>query len=99
MLEAAMFFWLLANRPEPPPPAPGVSVEFARDVRPILERRCQPCHFTGGKMYEKLPFDRAATIDHLGTRLFTRIKDKQEQEIIRGYLSASARSQPSAPGQ
>jgi len=82
-----MFLWLLASRPEPPVPTPHSPVDFARDVRPILERRCQPCHFTGGKMYEKLPFDRAATIDRLGTRLFTRIKDKNEQEIIRRYLA------------
>jgi len=87
MLEAAMFFWLLASRPADPPPVVPASVDFARDVRPILERRCQPCHFPGGKMYAKLPFDRAATIDRLGTRLFTRIRDKHEQEIIRRYLA------------
>lgn len=88
MLEAAMFFWLLASRPAVSVPAAPIPhpVDFARDVRPILERRCQPCHFPGGKMYAKLPFDRAATIDQLGTRLFTRIKDKREQEIIRRYL-------------
>jgi hypothetical protein len=23
---------------------------FASDIRPILESRCQPCHFQGGQM-------------------------------------------------
>src|SRR5262245_25375688 len=30
---------------------------FASDIRPILESSCQPCHFQGGQMYEKLPFE------------------------------------------
>jgi len=37
-------------------------------VRPILEQRCTPCHFTGGKMYARLPFDRAETIVKLGEK-------------------------------
>src|SRR5262252_3296605 len=35
---------------------------FASDIRPILQSSCQPCHFQGGKMYEKLPFDKPQTI-------------------------------------
>lgn len=63
------------------------SVDFARDLRPIFERRCEPCHFPGGKMYERLPFDRAATIQTLGERLFTRIKAEDEQALIRRFLA------------
>jgi hypothetical protein len=58
---------------------------FASDVRPILESSCQPCHFQGGKMYEKLPFDKPETITKLGT--------KNQQCVIREFLleqSASA---------
>jgi len=33
---------------------------FTSAVRPILVARCAPCHEAGGKMYERLPFDRAA---------------------------------------
>ena len=85
----AFAFWLLGrlmaeSAPAPPPKAP---VDFARDVRPILERRCQPCHFQGGKMYASLPFDRPETITKLGDRLFTRIKAKDEQAVIRKYLA------------
>ena len=38
-------------------------------------------------MYERLPFDRPETIKKLGTKLFTRIKDEQEQRLIREFLS------------
>src|SRR5688572_19178317 len=68
-------------------------VEFQRDVQPILQTRCQPCHFTGGIMYQKLPFDRAATIQHLGDKLFSRIKDEKDQKVIRAYLAHTDREQ------
>jgi hypothetical protein len=76
----------LMNAPTTTTPAPK-NVDFARDVRPILEKRCQPCHFTGGKMYGQLPFDRAETVDKLGTKLFTRIKKDDEQAVIRAFLA------------
>ena len=66
---------------------------FVSDVRPILESRCQPCHFQGGQMYEKLPFDKPETITKLGTKLFTRIKNEDERRIIREFLL----EQPASP--
>jgi hypothetical protein len=65
---------------------------FASDIRPILESRCQPCHFQGGQMYEKLPFDKPETITKLGTKLFTRIKNEEERRIIREFLSEQSAS-------
>jgi len=65
----------------------SAAADFAHDVRPILEKHCQPCHFEGGRMYERLPFDRAETIQRLGTKLFTRIKAEDEQEVIRRFLA------------
>jgi hypothetical protein len=44
-----------------PAPAPAQDL-FATSVRPMLEARCSPCHFPGGKMYERLSFDRAETL-------------------------------------
>jgi len=38
-------------------------------------------------MYEKLPFDKPKTITKLGTKLFTRIKDEDQQRMIREFLS------------
>lgn len=69
------------------PDATPRKVDFAGQVRPILESRCQPCHFSGGIMYERLPFDRPETINALGTRLFSRIKDESERRLIREFLS------------
>ncbi|HEV7240216.1 MAG TPA: hypothetical protein VGQ36_13335 [Thermoanaerobaculia bacterium] len=62
-------------------------VEFVRDVQPILEKRCQPCHFPGGTMHAKLPFDKPETIHKLGTKLFTRIKKDDEQAVLRAFLA------------
>ena len=84
MLWILLRLLLAVQNPQPAVPA---NVEFARDIQPILEHRCQPCHFPGGVMHEKLPFDRAETIDKLGTKLFSRIKDEKERELIRKYLA------------
>src|SRR5215468_801222 len=65
---------------------------FASDIRPILESRCQPCHFQGGQMYEKLPFDKPETITKLGTKLFTRIKNEDQERVIREFLSEQSAS-------
>ena len=62
-------------------------VDFVTQIKPILQSRCQPCHFSGGKVYEKLPFDRPETIKVLGTKLFTRIHDENERKLIREFLS------------
>ena len=61
-------------------------VDFTTQVRPILAR-CQPCHFSGGKMYEELPFDRPETVQKLGAKLFSRIQKEDERKIIREFLA------------
>lgn len=86
MLFVEIAFWLASVMASDAPEVPK-HADFQRDVRPILERHCQPCHFEGGKMYARLPFDRAETIDTLGEKLFTRIKKEEERAIIRAYLS------------
>lgn len=65
----------------------SAKVDFPTQIKPILEARCQPCHFSGGKVYAKMPFDRGETIKTLGTKLFTRIKDENERQLIRNFLS------------
>jgi hypothetical protein len=61
-------------------------VDFNTQIKPIVAR-CQPCHFSGGKVYDKLPFDRPETIKTLGTKLFTRIHDENERRLIRDFLA------------
>jgi hypothetical protein len=76
------------------PAAPGQDVPggsgggFEAQVRPLLETRCGPCHFAGGKVYDQLPFDRPETIRTLGERLFTRIQDEEERGLIRAFLAS-----------
>jgi hypothetical protein len=67
--------------------ASPVKHDFEKEIKPIFQARCQPCHFEGGKVYEKLPFDKPGTITKLGTKLFTRIKDEKEQKLIREFLA------------
>src|SRR5262245_14026108 len=60
---------------------------YASDVRPILQSSCQPCHFQGGQTYEEWRFDKPETISTLGTKLFTRMKDEDQQRVIREFRS------------
>jgi hypothetical protein len=61
--------------------------DFETEIKPIFQARCQPCHFQGGKVYDKMPFDRPETINRLGTKLFTRIKDEKERRLISDFLA------------
>lgn len=67
-------------------PASPDRVDFQSQIKPILQTKCMPCHFSGGVMYERLPFDRPETIRHLGTKLFTRITNEEHRRLIRDFL-------------
>jgi hypothetical protein len=64
-------------------------VDFDTQLKPIFQSKCMPCHFSGGQMYERLPFDKPATIRKLGTRLFTRIKNENDRRLIEDFLTQS----------
>ena len=64
-------------------------VDFDTQLKPIFKSKCMPCHFSGGQMYERLPFDRPETIRKLGTRLFTRIKEEDSRRLIEDFLTQS----------
>jgi len=66
---------------------PNARVDFDTQLKPIFQSKCMPCHFSGGKMYDRLPFDKPATIKKLGTRLFTRIKDEHDRKLIEDFLA------------
>lgn len=50
------------------------TIDFATQVQPILIKNCSPCHFTGGKMYDKMPFDKDTTIINHEKSILKRIK-------------------------
>ena len=66
---------------------PKARVDFDTQVKPIFEAKCMPCHFSGGQMYDRLPFDKPATIRKLGARLFTRIKEENDRRLIEDFLT------------
>ena len=33
-------------------------VDFETQLKPIFQSKCMPCHFSGGKVYDRLPFDK-----------------------------------------
>ena len=68
---------------------PKARVDFDTQLKPIFKSKCMPCHFSGGQMYDRLPFDKPETIRKLGTKLFTRIKQKDDQQLIEDFLTQS----------
>jgi hypothetical protein len=64
-------------------PAPAPADAFKRDVAPILARTCAPCHNPGGKMYDKLPFDDAATVRGHREGILRRLKGDDHAAVAR----------------
>ena len=62
-------------------------VDFETQLKPIFKSKCMPCHFSGGQMYDRLPFDRPETIRKLGVKLFTRIKEPDDRQLINDFLT------------
>ena len=65
---------------------PPDTIDFATQIKPILVSHCSPCHFPGGKMYERLPFDKDTTIVGHEEAVLRRIKDEKENALIKQYI-------------
>jgi hypothetical protein len=61
-------------------------IEFEKQVKPIFIKNCSPCHFTGGKMYEKLPFDKDTTILNHYEAILKRIKNEEENTTLKNFV-------------
>ena len=66
-------------------------ISFVSDIQPILQTRCSPCHFTGGKMYEKMPFDKAETILTHTVGILKRIKQEPDAQKIKDFLKQNSK--------
>src|SRR5213593_3315135 len=88
-----------APSPSASPATPAAPIDFATQIRPLLQEKCSPCHFAGGRMYDRLPFDREETIRTLGTALFTRLSDPVDMELLRVFLEGpkDASGRPPTP--
>jgi hypothetical protein len=61
-------------------------IDFEKQVKPIFVKNCSPCHFTGGKMYERLPFDKDTTIINHNEKILRRIKNEEEKLILKNFM-------------
>ena len=61
------------------------TIHFVSQIQPILVKNCSPCHFTGGKMYERMPFDKDTTIINHETGILKRIKG-EENLLIKTFI-------------
>lgn len=61
------------------------TIDFVTQVQPILIKNCSPCHFTGGKMYEKMPFDKDTTIINHEKGILKRIKG-DENVVLKTFI-------------
>src|SRR5262245_11624502 len=78
---------IIASAPVAVSSPPKERVDFDTQLKPIFQAKCMPCHFSGGQMYDRLPFDKPATIRKLGTKLFTRIKAENDRRLIEDFLA------------
>src|SRR5215204_678514 len=66
------------------------TIHFASQVQPILVKNCSPCHFPGGKMYERMPFDKDTTIINHQAGILRRIKG-EENTLIRSFVEQQSK--------
>jgi len=91
-----LFGWLGTNTKRPTGiPVAGKTItvndtiHFASQIQPILVKNCSPCHFTGGKMYERMPFDKDTTIINHEAGVLKRMKGA-ENDLIRSFIQQHA---------
>ena len=78
------------------------TIDFANQVQPILVKNCSPCHFTGGKMYERMPFDKDTTIINHEKGILRRIKGDENlvlKTFIQQNKTGSSINEPANPSQ
>src|SRR5215813_14122081 len=91
-LTSGFCLFLLERYPTRKNPAMKTAVQtldtlnFKTTIQPIFEKHCSPCHFPGGKMYEKLPFDQGEKIVKHETGILKRIKGEEEVQLIQQYV-------------
>lgn len=69
--------------------APSAPDRFQAEVKPLLMRRCTPCHAPGGRMYARMPFDDPATIVAHQEGILRRLKDADEHALVERWLATA----------
>lgn len=82
----------------PPATAPSVAasamsapspeaVSFEASVKPLLARTCTPCHVPGGRMYERMPFDRPEVVFAHKDGVLRRMKNPDDRQLMERWLA------------
>ena len=94
----ALFGWLGSGIEKSPRELSGKpmkvikdTIDFATQIQPVLVKNCSPCHFTGGKMYERMPFDKDTTILNHHTGILKRIKG-EENNLLRSFIEQALKT-------
>jgi hypothetical protein len=69
-------------------------IDFDKEIKPIFIKNCSPCHFPGGKMYERLPFDKDTTIINHSAAILKRIKNKDENTLLTKFIDQNKNGPP-----
>jgi hypothetical protein len=62
------------------------TISFANQVQPVLIKNCSPCHFPGGKMYERLPFDKEITLTNNADKILKRVEKDEKKAIVKEFI-------------
>ena len=66
------------------------TIDFTNQIQPILVSYCSPCHFPGGKMYQRMPFDKDTTIINHEAGILRRIKG-DDNALIKAFVQQGKR--------
>lgn len=64
---------------------------FQKDIAPLLKQNCTPCHYPGGKVFRKLPFEDYRTVRTLGKKLNTRFNKEDQQRVVNQWVERGSR--------
>ncbi len=67
-------------------PAVPYTIHSTSQVMPMLQKKCSPCHFEGGKMYAKMPFDKVATLITHQAGMLKRLESENEKELLKKFI-------------
>jgi len=74
--------------PVPATPSPSLeAVSFEASVKPLLARTCTPCHVPGGRMYERMPFDRPEVVFAHKEGVLRRMKNPDDRQLLERWFA------------
>ena len=72
----------------PAPATPSLEVvSFEASVKPLLARTCTPCHVPGGRMYERMPFDRPEVVFAHKEGVLRRMKNPDDRQLLERWFA------------